>query len=1210
MKKKVIILVILLGILGLIGYGIFSYKDYSEAKGIESISVKEGRMYPEYSEDVTEYSVYTDKSEVTINCKTVKATDGCGEKVTVNDNVTNYEITTTKGGKEVTYVIKIVKQENDESKILNIESIEGNPTEWTKEAELEVKVTNEEKIEGVMYSFDGGATWSESNKKKLNKNGILKIVAKDYFGYKTKEKVVEVTKIDNDEPTVVISKKKINSKKVELTALAVDETSKVVSYSWNNGDYLKDDALEVSREGKYTVVVQDEAGNKSKQATVQVEFDSENNNSDDNKKENKTGNETREFVAIFDSNGSKKIGSKVLSCTTKGESCTINAPSIERDGYKVLGWSSKKDATIAELGAGSTITLKDNARYYAVTKKEVEVTFELNGAEKIGAISKSCTIYNTQTGCSIDSPTISRTNYVVVGWNKNKSAKSAEVKQKEKLVVVKDTKYYAITYNKFDIRFEKNGAGGIDNGVVGCIKYNTEEKCNVTLPKINAASGFSVVGWSSNKGATTKQYSQLEKITPTSSTTYYAITKSTNAYKATFNKNGVSSIGYESRECYRYNGAQSCVVDTPSIVASNGFKVVGWSDGANSIKKVAGVGEKIKLTKNTTYYALTKSNDYLTVKFEKNGSSSIENSSLNCYRYNGSNICSILLPKITAASGFSVIGWGSSAASTSAVGNPGQQISLSKNTTYYAITKSINPYTATFEKNGSSNVGSSSLGCHRYNGAKNCSITMPKITPASGFNVVGWSNVKDSLVSGATVGQKVNLTSSIKYYAITKSTNYSTIKFEKNGSSSIGNNSLNCYRYNGSSECKLTLPKITAKSGFSVIGWSKNKNATSKEASVGQTINANANTTYYAITKSTSPYKATFWGRGGATVANLSSGYGFVASCYLYNANTTCNVTTPTVKLKSGQEFKGWSTSDTATYSPTQQNEVISLKATSTYYAIIKQNVEIKFDKNQASSLSTYKTSCLSYGKGCKIAEAPVITKPGYEIGGFSTNKNAEWGTVLDRNYSENTTLYAIAKNHYRKKPLSVATTYKIGNMTMEIEKSSGLSYNVYKTYYDHVKKVQSKMPWLYKSPGKINMMSNGTFSSIWGNGWAGMAYGIGEYRSNDVSLGSSVSEYSKGTFIHEQGHVFDSYYGIKTGTGISGQTDVKNLYNKYSKWSSSSRPLRDYAYTNVGEFVAESIEYYYYYKYTNQKCPNGGNQITSDIIKVFEKYFDVAKKW
>ena len=100
----------MLGILGLIGYGIFSYKEYSTTRGIESISVAEGRMYPEYSDDVTEYSVYTDKSEVTINCKTVKATEGCGEKVTVSDNVTNYEITTTKDGKEVTYVIKIVKQ--------------------------------------------------------------------------------------------------------------------------------------------------------------------------------------------------------------------------------------------------------------------------------------------------------------------------------------------------------------------------------------------------------------------------------------------------------------------------------------------------------------------------------------------------------------------------------------------------------------------------------------------------------------------------------------------------------------------------------------------------------------------------------------------------------------------------------------------------------------------------------------------------------------------------------------------------------------------------------------------------------------------------------------------------------------------------------------------------------------------------------------------
>ena len=151
-------------------------------------------------------------------------------------------------------------------------------------------------------------------------------------------------------------------------------------------------------------------------------------------------------------------------------------------------------------------------------------------------------------------------------------------------------------------------------------------------------------------------------------------------------------------------------------------------------------------------------------------------------------------------------------------------------------------------------------------------------------------------------------------------------------------------------------------------------------------------------------------------------------------------------------------------------------------------------------------------------------------------------------------------------------------------------------------------MPYLYDSVGKITMMSDSTFVSVWSGKWAGMAYGISEYVSNDVRLNTSVSEYSKGCFVHEQGHVFDAYFGIKTGTMIRDRSDIQALYNKYKNWSSSSRPLRDYAYTNTAEFVAEAIEYYYYYKYENVSCPNGGNRITSDIINVIEKYFNIAK--
>ncbi|MEI3508601.1 MAG: InlB B-repeat-containing protein [Bacilli bacterium] len=71
---------------------------------------------------------------------------------------------------------------------------------------------------------------------------------------------------------------------------------------------------------------------------------------------------------------------------------------------------------------------------------------------------------------------------------------------------------------------------------------------------------------------------------------------------------------------------------------------------------------------------------------------------------------------------------------------------VSANTTYYAVTKSTSAYTATFNTNGATSVGSSSLSCYRYNGASSCNVTAPSIT-RSGFTIIGWNTTASATTS-------------------------------------------------------------------------------------------------------------------------------------------------------------------------------------------------------------------------------------------------------------------------------------------------------------------------------------------------------------------------------------------------------------------------------------------------------------------------------
>ena len=1199
--KKMFFIILLISLLFFCGFGIYSYYKFSQQITVNTISVSKGKLYPEFSTDVNEYQLYTDLDEITINCELNRGyVDGCNEKVLLNDKITEHSIITKKNK----YIVKIVKQDTEYSEVLKVGAVNGVPTTWVRSATITANVKKLGNVEGIVYSFDGGSTWQNENSITLKSNAKLNIKVKDYFGYVSEDKEVIVDKIDNDKPSVVVSKSILSKGKILLTATAKDGTSGIGGYSWNGKGYSTSNTITVDKSGNYKVVVKDKVGNESKAASIAV-------TEDDLRK-----SLLNEYVILFDSNGADSISREFLKCTTEGKSCSVTLPSIVRKNYNILGWSKSSNSTEAEYKMGSSIRITGGEKLYAITSRKLTATFEKNGSSSISSSSLSCNIYNKQTGCSVKAPTISRIGYNVLGWAKNKNGKKAQYKVGNNIKLIGSDRYYAITSKTIVATFNKNGAYSISDSGVSCNLYNKESMCMVKSPTITASSGFEVVGWGSSASSTKKTASVGQSISLSKNTKYYAITKSKDAYKVTLNKNGASKVGESGLSCYRYNGSSKCNVKLPTITAASGFEVIGWGSSASSMKKTASVGQSVSLSKDVKYYAITKSaTDYKATFYPRVASIGSYNVGTgviyNCYRYNGGSTCTVKTPSVNVSSGQQFLGWNTDSGATSASIKSEQSISLKSNTNYYAVVSE--KLTATFNKNGASSIGSSSLTCYKYNGGSSCSVTLPTITAASGFEVVGWGSSASSTTKSASVGQSVSISKNTTYYAVTKSKDAYKVTFNKNGASSIGATSLICYRYNNASSCTVKLPTITAASGFEVVGWGSSASSTTKSASVGQSVSLSKDAKYYAITKSATDYKVTFRPRT-ASIGSHSVGTGIVPSCYRYNGASSCNVTTPSVNLSSGQTFLGWSTNANATSSTIKDNQTVSVKKDVTYYAIVKEKLTATFNKNGADSLSFYNTSCISYGAGCLLTDAPLIYKKGHETwGGFSfgSPSNSANG-VINKKITSNTSLYAkqvIWTGHPTS--LAISKSYKINGISIDVEKTNNLPYSVYNKYYNLLNEsVYKNMPYLFDYKGKIRMVSYNTYvQKLWSKGSAGVTYGYGnEYSNIDMRLDNSYSEYSFGSIVHELGHAFDYYYGVKTGKALNAQSDVVELYNKYKKMSSSNRPLRDYAYTNEKEFVAESIEYYYYYKYSNVTCPNGGNKITSDIIKVFEKYFKIAK--
>lgn len=71
--------------------------------------------------------------------------------------------------------------------------------------------------------------------------------------------------------------------------------------------------------------------------------------------------------------------------------------------------------------------------------------------------------------------------------------------------------------------------------------------------------------------------------------------------------------------------------------------------------------------------------------------------------------------------------------------------------------------------------------------------------------------------------------------------------FKKNGASSIGAERLSCTTTGTS--CTVKAPSITAKSGYSIVGWNDITLVSSAKYKVGSTITLSSNKTFYAIVK-------------------------------------------------------------------------------------------------------------------------------------------------------------------------------------------------------------------------------------------------------------------------------------------------------------------------------------------------------------------------
>ena len=670
-----------------------------------------------------------------------------------------------------------------------------------------------------------------------------------------------------------------------------------------------------------------------------------------------------------------------------------NSSSFENGNYSIVP-TCKDNA--GNVKTGTTVTMN-----YA---KYMFLTLNANG----GTCSNTSIKCIYGKSCTISPGTCTNGAYTLTGWTE-KSDGSGTV-YTNSITLTSNKTLYARWEKIITVTFKGNGSNTSDSTKT-CKMINGASSCNITSPAISAKSGFTAVGWNTSASGTTSGWAASSSKAFSANATYYAITKSNSAYTATFTlqDTAAATASAGSVSCYRYNGASSCTITSPTLTAKSGYTVVGWNTSKTATSYTVKSGEKITLTSNPTYYSITYKGTPITITFDKNKASSVGNSKLTCYLYNGATSCSITAPSITPGSGWTAIGFGTGATSTSSSWDVGASKSVSANATYYAIIRSSSQYTATFNKNAASSISKTSASCYRYNGATSCNVTSPTITPGSGWTALGFNSSASATSSSWNANTSAAISGNVTYYAIIRSSSQYTATFDKNKASSISKTSASCYRYNGATSCSVTSPSITAGSGWEAVGFNTSASATSSGWNASTSKSISSNVTYYAIIKSSSAVTITFNKNKASSVGSTS------LTCYKYNGASSCSITAPSITAGSGWTAVGFNTSASATSSGWNVGAAKSVSSNTTYYAIIKSSsaYTITFNKNTASSIGATSQSCYRYNgaTSCSVTAPSITPKTYYSAVGWNTSASATssgWNAGAAKSISANATYYAI----------------------------------------------------------------------------------------------------------------------------------------------------------------------------------------------------------
>ena len=731
--------------------------------------------------------------------------------------------------------------------------------------------------------------------------------------------------------------------------------------------------------------------------------------------------EPNTYTVKYDGNGNTG-GSTGSSNHTYGTAKALTANGYIRTGYSFNGWNTKADgsgtayadkASVKNLTTanGGTVTL-----YAQWTANKYTVAYNANGGS--GTMAADTATYGS--GYVTKANAFSRTGYTFKGWNEKADGTGTDwtnwIGKSWTWTYTKNITLYAQwTAKNVTVTFHRNTDNNDTTTSQQTFTYDvvgqkfTDKGWNKT--------GYTLLGWSTDKNATNASYSVtngvsndwINKNSP--KVDLYGVWKA-NIYTVKYDGNG-NTGGSTANSSHTYDTAKAL---TANGYTRTGYSFNGWNTKADGSGTAYADKASVKNLSSTngatvTLYAQWTANKY-TVAYNANGGSGTMATDTVSY---GTGY--VTKTNAFTRTGYTFKGWnekadGTGSDWTSWIGKSWTW-TYTKNITLYAQW-TANQYQLTLNpNNGSFSDGTTAAKTLNpdliYNGYNWCDISSQKVS-RTGYTFDGWYDkasggekvydVNGSCVTGTYWKNNIyQHTGNLTIYAHWTAKNV-TVTFHRNTDSNDTTTSQQTFTYDVVGQ-KFT-DKGWSKTGYTLLGWSTDKNATNASYSVtngvsNDWINKNSpKVDLYGVWKA-NIYTVKYDGNGntGGSTANSSHTY------------DTAKALTANGYTRTGYSFNGWNTK--ADGSGTAYADKASVKnlsstngATVTLYAQWTAN-KYTVTYNANGGTGTMANQELTYDKSATL-NANTFKRTGYRFNGWNTKADGTGTSYADKASVKNLT--------------------------------------------------------------------------------------------------------------------------------------------------------------------------------------------------------------